>query len=277
MNKKLIFLDIDGTLTEPGKNIPPESAVEAVEMARRAGHKVFLCTGRNYGMLKPLLKYGFDGLIASSGGYIEVEKKVIYDHPMTKEQEQRAMDVLAQNQIFCTIECRDGSYTDERLKDFLRDNQDKSENSELLRWREQIEQSLGIRPMSEYKGQPLYKIVMMALSRESLENAKKILGKDFAFCIQETKGHTIHNGELICTDYDKGQAVERVCSYLGYTVKDTIGFGDSMNDLEMMEMVGISVCMQNGSNALKDIADYVCPPYYENGIYEAFQRYQLLI
>ena len=277
MNKKLIFLDIDGTLTEPGKNIPPESAVEAVEMARRAGHKVFLCTGRNYGMLKPLLKYGFDGLIASSGGYIEVEKKVIYDHPMTKEQEQRAMDVLAQNQIFCTIECRDGSYTDERLKDFLRDNQDKSENSELLRWREQIEQSLGIRPMSEYKGQPLYKIVMMALSRESLENAKKILGKDFAFCIQETKGHTIHNGELICTDYDKGQAVERVCSYLGYTVKDTIGFGDSMNDLEMMETVGISVCMQNGSNALKNIADYVCPPYYENGIYESFQRYQLLI
>lgn len=277
MNKKLIFLDIDGTLTEPGKNIPPESAVEAVEMARRAGHKVFLCTGRNYGMLKPLLKYGFDGLIASSGGYIEVEKKVIYDHPMTKEQEQRAMDVLAQNQIFCTIECRDGSYTDERLKDFLRDNQDKSENSELLRWREQIEQSLGIRSMSEYKGQPLYKIVMMALSRESLENAKKILGKDFAFCIQETKGHTIHNGELICTDYDKGQAVERVCSYLGYTVKDTIGFGDSMNDLEMMETVGISVCMQNGSNALKNIADYVCPPYYENGIYEAFQRYQLLI
>ena len=277
MNKKLIFLDIDGTLTEPGKNIPPESAVEAVEMARRAGHKVFLCTGRNYGMLKPLLKYGFDGLIASSGGYIEVEKKVIYDHPMTKEQEQRAMEVLAQNQIFCTIECRDGSYTDERLKDFLRDNQDKSENSELLRWREQIEQSLGIRPMSEYKGQPLYKIVMMALSRESLENAKKILGKDFAFCIQETKGHTIHNGELICTDYDKGQAVERVCSYLGYTVKDTIGFGDSMNDLEMMETVGISVCMQNGSNALKNIADYVCPPYYENGIYEAFQRYQLLI
>ena len=277
MNKKLIFLDIDGTLTEPGKNIPPESAVEAVEMARRAEHKVFLCTGRNYGMLKPLLKYGFDGLIASSGGYIEVEKKVIYDHPMTKEQEQRAMDVLAQNQIFCTIECRDGSYTDERLKDFLRDNQDKSENSELLRWREQIEQSLGIRPMSEYKGQPLYKIVMMALSRESLENAKKILGKDFAFCIQETKGHTIHNGELICTDYDKGQAVERVCSYLGYTVKDTIGFGDSMNDLEMMETVGISVCMQNGSNALKNIADYVCPPYYENGIYEAFQRYQLLI
>ena len=27
MNKKLIFLDIDGTLTSPGSNVPPDSAL----------------------------------------------------------------------------------------------------------------------------------------------------------------------------------------------------------------------------------------------------------
>ena len=47
MEQKLIFLDIDGTLTEPGKNIPPASAVEAVCRARKNGHKVVLCSGRN--------------------------------------------------------------------------------------------------------------------------------------------------------------------------------------------------------------------------------------
>ena len=31
MGKKVIFLDIDGTLTEPGHNEPPASALEAVE------------------------------------------------------------------------------------------------------------------------------------------------------------------------------------------------------------------------------------------------------
>ena len=70
MNRKLIFLDIDGTLTEPGKNVPPASAVEAVRRARERGHRVLLCSGRNYGMLYPVLQFGFDGLAASAGGYI---------------------------------------------------------------------------------------------------------------------------------------------------------------------------------------------------------------
>ena len=33
MNKKLIFLDIDGTLTSPGSNVPPASALEAIRKA----------------------------------------------------------------------------------------------------------------------------------------------------------------------------------------------------------------------------------------------------
>ena len=39
---KLIFLDIDGTLTEAGTNTPPDSAVRAMEAARAKGHKLFL-------------------------------------------------------------------------------------------------------------------------------------------------------------------------------------------------------------------------------------------
>ena len=47
MSRKLIFLDIDGTLTQAGSNTPPESAMKAVRMAQAKGHLVFLCTGRN--------------------------------------------------------------------------------------------------------------------------------------------------------------------------------------------------------------------------------------
>ena len=44
MEKKLIFLDIDGTLTKPGSNEPPASAQEAVKQARANGNKVVLCS-----------------------------------------------------------------------------------------------------------------------------------------------------------------------------------------------------------------------------------------
>ena len=47
MEQKLIFLDIDGTFTKAGENVPPESAAQAVRQARANGHKVFICTGRN--------------------------------------------------------------------------------------------------------------------------------------------------------------------------------------------------------------------------------------
>jgi hydroxymethylpyrimidine pyrophosphatase-like HAD family hydrolase len=32
---KLIFLDIDGTLTEPGANVPPDSALEAIRRSQK--------------------------------------------------------------------------------------------------------------------------------------------------------------------------------------------------------------------------------------------------
>lgn len=119
MKQRIIFLDIDGTLTLPGTNAPPESAIRAISRARSEGHLVFLSTGRNYGMLRPLLKYEFDGFIASMGGYIVCQGKAIYDCPMTESQRRSAMEVLEKNNVFRTVECMDGSYTDDGLKKFL--------------------------------------------------------------------------------------------------------------------------------------------------------------
>ena len=85
MSPKLIFLDIDGTLTMPGANEPPQSALDAIRASQRKGNLVFLCSGRNPGMLAPLLKYGFDGVIACAGGYVTVGDELIYDMPMGRD------------------------------------------------------------------------------------------------------------------------------------------------------------------------------------------------
>ncbi|MCM1125312.1 MAG: Cof-type HAD-IIB family hydrolase [Lachnospiraceae bacterium] len=276
MEKKVIFLDIDGTLTEPGKNDPPESALYAIRQAQKEGHYVFLCTGRNYDMLLPLLKYEFDGVIASSGGYIECCKEVIYDCPMTEEQKQSAMEVLKRNGVFRTVECMDGSYTDEEFKIFLRANAEEGSNSELLRWREQIETALHILPMKEYKGQPVYKIVIMSPSRKQLEEPNEVLKDDFNICIQnENKGGFI-NGELVNRKFDKGKAVEMVCQHLNIPVSHSVAVGDSMNDWEMMETAGLSICMENGSEQLKALADDVCPAVNEDGLRKAFEKHKLI-
>ena len=276
MERKIVFLDIDGTLTPPGRNIPPESAIQAIVKARAEGHYVFLCTGRNYAMLRPLLKYDFDGFIGSMGGYIECQGKVIFDCPMTESQKCLAIEILEKNGVFKTVECIDGTYVDEGLKDFLRSHASEGNNSELLRVREQIERELHFQPMEEYRGQPVYKILIMSLSEEQLLEPKKVLEEDFFFCMQEKGEDGFINGEIVNRKFDKGKALIRVCEYLHIPVSDSIAFGDSMNDKEMLEAAGTGICMENGSSGLKACADDICPSVQNDGIYKAFLKYHLI-
>ncbi len=276
MEQKLIFLDIDGTLTEPGKNIPPASAVEAVCRARKNGHKVVLCSGRNYGLLSPLLQFGFDGFISSAGGYIEYGGHIVYGCPMTRAQQDRVLKVLQENGVYYIIETRNHSYSDESFKEFLKNCIRSDANSELLRWQKHIESDQFTRPMTEYHLEPIYKAVFMSPGMDRLQNPIQCLQDEFHFCIQDENAHSIINGDLINKAFDKGTAVQRLCGHLDIAQKDTIAFGDSMNDLEMLQTAALGICMENGSMELKRLADEICSPFNEDGLYKSFEKLKLI-
>lgn len=276
MEQKLIFLDIDGTLTEPGKNIPPASAVEAVCRARKNGHKVVLCSGRNYGLLSPLLQFGFDGFISSAGGYIEYGGHIVYDCPMTRAQQDPVLKVLQENGVYYIIETKNHSYSDESFKEFLKNCIRSDANSELLRWQKHIESDQFTRPMTEYHLEPIYKAVFMSPGMDRLQNPIQCLQDEFHFCIQDENAHSIINGDLINKAFDKGTAVQRLCGHLDIAQKDTIAFGDSMNDLEMLQTAALGICMENGSMELKRLADEICSPFNEDGLYKSFEKLKLI-
>ena len=274
MERKLIFLDIDGTLTPAGSNIPPESAMTAVKAAQANGHKVFLCTGRNPAMLAPVLALGFDGAVAGAGGYVFTNDEVLFDCPMKPEEFETGMRLLGENGVFRTIEAKDATWGDEELGDFLA--QAGEGNSELVRWRKALAEQLNIRPMSEYDGSPIYKIVFMCKEAKQLQPARDALEEQYNFVVQDVAAHHCLNGELINRQFDKGKGVRIVAEHYGMDIADTIGFGDSMNDLEMIETVGYSVCMANGSPALQAKSDLVCPAVDEDGLYKAFEQLGLM-
>ena len=284
MNKKLIFLDIDGTLTEAGSNVPPDSALTAIRKAKENGHIVYLCTGRNYNMLSPLLAYDIDGAIGSSGGYIfSVDKsegklsyQTIYDSPMSDDQRELLLDVLSRNGIFRTVECKGDSYTDEGFKEFLEENANEGSNSELLRWRRQIEESLNILPMSDYKNEPVYKVVIMCPDEKCLEEPLRLLSEDFTIVLQDKDKFGFINGEIQPKTFNKGTGVREVAAYYNIPIEDTIGFGDSNNDREMLETVGLSIVMENGSESMKALADEITASVTDDGLYKAFAKHGLI-
>lgn len=227
-------------------------------------------------MLLPLLKYDFDGIIASAGSYVEYQNEVLVNCPVTEEKKHLAMETLKENGIFRTVECMDGSYTDEEFKDFLRAHSHEGNNSELLRWREQIEQSLNVFPMKEYKGQPVYKIIVVCSSQAQLKKPREVLEDDFVFSISGQDEYGFINGELINKRFHKGKALRLMCGHLGIPISESIAFGDSINDKEMLEIAGLSICMENGQEQVKKIADEVCPSVLEDGIWHAFFKHKLI-
>ena len=286
---KLIFLDVDGTLTLPGENTPPDSALSAIKSSQAAGNKVFLCTGRNPDMLLPLLKYNFDGMIASAGGYVALKSvdhevtesslkyysDVLYSLPMTDEQRDSALEVLHRHGVFCTIEGVTGSWGDDNLNEFLKD-QPKG-NSEIERWRKVLAENLKIRPMSEYDGSIIHKIVVMCNEEQQLDEARALLEKDFKFVIHETPpGVNCVNCELINRKFSKGTGVKLIRDKFNIDKLNTFGFGDSLNDLEMMHEVGVSVCMASGAEGLKKLVDKICPAVEADGIAQAFRELNLI-
>lgn len=270
MEQKLIFLDIDGTLTLPGSFTPPDSALAAIRAAQRKGHKVFLCTGRNYTMLSPLLKYGFDGVIGSAGGYIRYGEQVVYDHPMTEDQRDRIVRLLRGSGVLCVLEAKDAVFGDDLLSGFLAEQG--MDNSEILRWKATRTGELRGRSWEEYDGRPVYKACFRCQSESQLTEARKALEGEFSFCIQSEPGASQVNGELINRAFNKGTGILRICQHLGVDIRDTYGFGDSMNDLEMIQMAGVGVCMENGNARLKTFADYICPPVEQDGLAKAFDH-----
>ena len=226
-------------------------------------------------MMRDLLQFGFDGIVCSAGGYVMVGDQVIYDCPMTREQQERAIEVLSRNGVRQTIECKDGCYCEDGFVDFLKKYASGDGNSEVERWKE-IQKAMHMQDLSDYDGSPVYKIVLMCHERAGLERAREELKEDFNLIIQDPFGPGLENGEIINRKFNKGKAIERICDYLGMSVADTVGFGDSMNDKEMLEVTGLSICMENGCKAMKELADEIAPPVWDDGLYKAFQKFGLL-
>ncbi|MBR5636426.1 MAG: HAD family phosphatase, partial [Pseudobutyrivibrio sp.] len=69
--KKVIFIDVDGTLVDYENNLP-DSAVSAIRKARENGHKVYICTGRSEAeVYQNIWEIGLDGMIGGNGSYVK--------------------------------------------------------------------------------------------------------------------------------------------------------------------------------------------------------------
>lgn len=279
MGRKAIFLDVDGTLTLPNGQVSPK-VEEAISKVRKNGHYVFLCTGRNKAGVRALMPIGFDGIICSAGGYIEMNGDKVYESSLSQENLQLARDVFDQHHIMYNLEATHMTFQDEEMnKEFIKHRlTDERLNSEMIRLLNEQKDRFNIHSLEEYENnpQPIQKLCFMCDDIQKLEKPKEILSEKFNFIIHEIFSQDVINGEIIIKGTNKGNAVQFVTEKLGLSLEDTIGFGDSMNDYEMIKVCHHAVVMGNGVKELKQYASSICESVEDDGIYHELKRLGLL-
>ena len=114
------------------------------------------------------------------------------------------------------------------------------------------------------------KFVIWYDEQTDLKKFQDGIAADFDFIDRE-------NGfaEMVPKNCSKATGMQQLVDYLQMDMKDTIAFGDSLNDLPMMQAANIAVGMGNGTS-LHPYVTFITKDIKENGIYEAMKQLNLL-
>lgn len=277
---KFLFYDIDGTLVGKSKFVT-EKTKQAIKQAQENGHKAFLCTGRApTSIVGDILDIGFDGIVCSAGGFVIVDGEYIFENLMNQYVLSEVMTLFINNQVLFTLETKDAIYETPGVSEFfdrkwLNENKDNLELMRFFQLRKQGENRLPIREFEILKT-GVTKVCFIAPKKENFYRCEKFLEDFFNIVIFSKDTDEFVNGEIILKNCTKADGIIKVVNHFRGKMEDTIGFGDSMNDYQMIEEANIGVVYENAPQQLKDIAQYYFKDPDDDGIYEVMKELQLI-
>lgn len=73
----------------------------------------------------------------------------------------------------------------------------------------------------------------------------------------------------------KQHGILEVAKILGIKTQEIIGVGDGDNDFPLLMACGLRIAMGNAVEGLKEIADYIAPPVFEDGVVDVIEKFVL--
>lgn len=258
---KFIFIDLDGTLVHGGGDTLSPSTKEALTQAHLNGHKLIVCTGRSQGAARTI-DFEMDGYISGAGSYISLFDKVLLDNPIEKELHTRIIEKAKELEIAVTHECLNECYCSKYMYDMFHGLG--LENRYTKYWV----------PVEGYKGEPTYKMLVETFDQKAMEILVDTFKDELNF--YEINKGDFYRSEAVSKNNSKAKAILKIVE-MGYVkLEDTIGIGDSFNDLEMLQTCGQSVAMGNAFEEIKPYATIVTDDIDHDGIYNAFKKLGLI-
>lgn len=252
MIPKLFAFDLDGTLLDSRKKLSLSNLM-AIKEIIDYGSIVALASGRLGSSMNQYCTEELDfPMLTLNGAAIYTGKKdhsrLIYQAPLASEYADYLLN-YSKNKNFGI-----NYYINDRLYSIK--NEITSRWIDLYFHETSTHYNL-IDNFDQFYGKTPSKVLFVGEPSEidEQENYFREMWKDSVY-ICRTWDHYL---EFLNPNANKGTGLKMLCDAYGIDINQTIAFGDSINDIPMLEMAGIGIAMNNALNQVKASAKRVSP------------------
>lgn len=256
---RLIASDLDGTLLDENKQLPPDF----FSVIRRLDNVKFIAaSGRQYFNLLKFFAPIQDriGLIAENGALLWDGGRIIHTHPLSG---QDALFMLRQAKkapnAYCILCGEKSAYIENGPEHMMRGAIRSYDRCRVVeRMEDQIEKD---------------RILKIAV--HSIENQAE-------FDAYPALNHLVGNFKVILSGsasvdvmakgVHKGEGLKIFRERLGLGKKQCMAFGDYLNDFELLAEAEESYAMENAHPRLKEAAKYIAPSNQSDGVMQIIRR-----
>ncbi|MBR3585283.1 MAG: Cof-type HAD-IIB family hydrolase [Oscillospiraceae bacterium] len=268
MNVKLIAFDLDGTLLDDDKHLPPEN-LAALQAAHMQGIFLVPATGRILKALpEELLAPGlFRYFIFANGAlvYDLQEQQALYRARIEPELAVRLCTYMDTLPVLYDCYRGDCGYMTQWMYD--RAPEFFETEPHILKLVKSLRRPVpDLKQKIQEDGLPLEKLQMFFRPEHMDERARQLELVPQLFPELIASSSLRNNIEINSARAGKGNALRALCEKLDLDTSESVAFGDGLNDADMLRAAGRGCAMQNAIPAVKEAADVTVETNNDAGV-----------
>jgi Cof subfamily protein (haloacid dehalogenase superfamily) len=264
---KLLALDLDGTLVDEGKPIPPH-VITALQEVTEKGVTVAIVTGRMHRSALPYAKALNLSvpLISYQGAMVRhsVTDEIIYHQPLDFAPGREFLAEMQRRNYHVNLYLNDQLYIKERTVEIQAYEYIAGVTAEVVGDLLEFIDQKNVPPTK------LLAITDVAVAKPLYEE----MSARFSPRLYITRSYPTFT-EALNPQCSKGKALAALAKRLDIAPEETIAIGDNLNDLTMTEWAGLGVAVANAAKELKAQVDYVTNARVSEGVLEVVQKFIL--
>lgn len=258
---RLIAVDMDGTLLDDQKRYDKSRFAAQLAQLNRLGIRFVVASGNQFYKLQEYFAEHQTGIsyVAENGGYVHDGEQELFAVQFDQELVEKVYALIGKvdrmSAVICGHNC--AYYLEGANPDDVENAKNHYARFEAVKSYHNIEDT----------------VLKIALKMEPEDHAQVLAQVNELFgaeldCV--TSGHQWI--DLILPGVHKGYGLSLLQKQWGIEDHQVMAFGDSNNDLEMLQRAGFSFAMANANERIKSVAKYQTRSNNEDGVLNAIDR-----